>query len=292
MADIAVVGPGAIGCTVLAWLAQDARHRLAVVARSQLDGIEVQTPDGLLLAAPQRLSQAVDLRGHDWVLVTTKAYDSALVASSLAGLAGSETKLAILQNGVEHLARFEAHFPPEQLLPVMVDIPAARTAPGRVTQHRRGRMCVPQGALGARFAELFAHTAIDVSQPSDFKTEVWKKLCVNAAGAFSAVLQRPAVIARHPGVAVLMGQLISEAIAVGRAEGAVIDDSLVASIVEGCRANPAGINSMHADRVAGRAMEIDARNGVVVRLGRKHGITTPTNEMVVALLEASLLEVD
>lgn len=50
---------------------------------------------------------------------------------------------------------------------------------------------------------------------------------------------------------------------------------------------PDSINSIHADRIAGRPMEIDARNGIIVRLGRKHGIPTPINEMVVALLEAA-----
>jgi 2-dehydropantoate 2-reductase len=33
-------------------------------------------------------------------------------------------------------------------------------------------------------------------------------------------------------------------------------------------------------------MEVDVRNGVIVRLGRKHGISTPANCMAVALLEA------
>jgi 2-dehydropantoate 2-reductase len=32
-------------------------------------------------------------------------------------------------------------------------------------------------------------------------------------------------------------------------------------------------------------MELDARNGVIVRLGRRHGIATPCNQMAVALLE-------
>jgi 2-dehydropantoate 2-reductase len=44
---------------------------------------------------------------------------------------------------------------------------------------------------------------------------------------------------------------------------------------------------MHADRIAGRQMEIDARNGAVVRFGRKHGIATPVNQMIVALLDAA-----
>ena len=33
-------------------------------------------------------------------------------------------------------------------------------------------------------------------------------------------------------------------------------------------------------------MEIEARNGVIVRLGKKHGIPTLNNNMAIALLEA------
>jgi 2-dehydropantoate 2-reductase len=46
MANIAIVGPGAIGGTVAAWLAQDPRHRITLAARTRLDRLEVQTPQG------------------------------------------------------------------------------------------------------------------------------------------------------------------------------------------------------------------------------------------------------
>jgi len=46
------------------------------------------------------------------------------------------------------------------------------------------------------------------------------------------------------------------------------------------------VNSIHADRDAGRPMEIDARNGVIVCLDRTHGIPTPCNQLAVTLLEA------
>jgi 2-dehydropantoate 2-reductase len=52
------------------------------------------------------------------------------------------------------------------------------------------------------------------------------------------------------------------------------------------RSQPAdSVNSLLADRLAGRPMEVDIRNGVVVRLGKKHGIPTPCNEMAVSLLK-------
>jgi ketopantoate reductase PanE/ApbA-like protein len=34
-------------------------------------------------------------------------------------------------------------------------------------------------------------------------------------------------------------------------------------------------------------LRIDARNGATLRLGRKHGIQTPVNQTIVALLEAA-----
>jgi 2-dehydropantoate 2-reductase len=43
---------------------------------------------------------------------------------------------------------------------------------------------------------------------------------------------------------------------------------------------------MLADRMAGRPMEIDTRNGVIVRKGARHGIKTPLNQMAVALLQS------
>jgi 2-dehydropantoate 2-reductase len=85
-----------------------------------------------------------------------------------------------------------------------------------------------------------------------------------------------------------MRGIVRECVAVGRAEGALLDDSLAEKVVTGYRNAPAdSVNSLHADRLAGRPMETDARNGVIVRLGRKHGIPTPLNSTIVALLEAA-----
>ena len=40
------------------------------------------------------------------------------------------------------------------------------------------------------------------------------------------------------------------------------------------------------DRRDGRAMEWDARNGVLQRLGRKHGIPTPISDVIVPILKS------
>ena len=155
-------------------------------------------------------------------------------------------------------------------------------------QRRNGSIIVPQGEAGDAFVALFAHTPIAVSTTPDFTTVAWRKLCLNAAGAVSALTQKPAGVSRDPAIAEIMRELAHECVMVGRAEGATLDAELSASVVAHYQNAPAdSVNSLHADRLAGRPMEIDARNGVIVRLGERHGIATPANRMVTALLKAS-----
>lgn len=287
MTQIALVGPGAIGGTIAAWLSQDSSHTVCVAARTAFDSLEVETPQGVIHASPQVMTDPGDAQVAQWVLVATKAYDSAAAAKWLGSLSDDRTHLAILQNGVEHVERFESYFPRERILPVMIDCPAERTDPGRIRQRGAIHMIVPEGVPGAAFVDLFRNLPLDVAQSPDFRTAVWRKLCLNSAGAVCAVALKPAGIVRHEGVAALMQDIIRECIAVARAEGARLDDSVADTIIDNMRKGPVdSINSIHADRLAGRPMEIDARNGVIVRLGRKHGIATPMNSMMVSLLEA------
>ena len=58
MASILLVGPGAIGATLAAWLAQDDRHRITVAVRTPFDSIEVQTPGGVIRASPRVITEA------------------------------------------------------------------------------------------------------------------------------------------------------------------------------------------------------------------------------------------
>jgi 2-dehydropantoate 2-reductase len=288
MSSILVVGPGAIGATLIAWLCQDDRHRVAVAARTPFDAIEVQTPEGIIRASPLVFTDVAQVRSVDWVLVCTKTYDSDAAARWFGGALGPGTRVAVIQNGVEHIERFEKHIDRARIVPVMIDLPVDRVSPGRTIQRGAAHIVVPAGRNGADFVQLFAHTNFNAKETSDFTTAIWRKLCLNSAGAVSAVLLKPAGIAHHDGVAELMRAIVRECLAVGRAEGAKLDDSIPDEIIAGARRAPRdSANSMLADRRAGRPMEYDARNGVIVRLGRKHGIAAPMNALIVALLEAA-----
>ena len=80
--------------------------------------------------------------------------------------------------------------------------------------------------------------------------------------------------------------LFEEVVAVGRAEGAVFPDDFAErtlALFSGPFAKH--WESIAVDRREGRHMEWQARNAVVGEKGRIHGIETPLNDAVTALLE-------
>ena len=288
MPTITLIGPGAIGATLAAWLCQDPRNTVTVAARTPFDAIELETPYGPLRATPRVITDRAQGAHADWVLAVTKTYDSESATQWFENAVGPATRLAVIQNGVEQVERFANYLDRSRIVPVMIDLPADRLSPGRVKQNGPGKILVPSGRNGSDFVALFEKTRVDAQVTGDFKTAVWKKLCLNSAGAVCAVLKEPSRVAHHDGVADIMRAIVRECVAVGRAEGAAIEDSMPDDIVARTRKAPRdSTNSMLVDRLNARKMEIDARNGVIVRLGRKHGIDAPMNALMVAMLEAA-----
>jgi 2-dehydropantoate 2-reductase len=287
MPTLAIVGPGAIGGILAAWLAQDPANSVTVCARTPFDRLEVETPSGPIAATPRVITDPADAPPVDWVLVATKAYDTEGAARWLGALRRDDTRVVVLQNGVEHVQRFAPYVPAERIVPAVIDCPAERSAPGRMRQRGPSWIVVPDTPDGRAFVPLFERTNFDVAT-GDFTTRAWAKLCINAPGAISAILLKPTGVIRLEPIAELTRGMVREVVLVGRAEGAHLDDGIVEQVVDGARLAPAdSINSLLADRLAGRPMEIDARNGAVVRFGRAHGLPTPLNEMAVALLRGT-----
>ena len=283
---VLLVGPGAVGGTVAAWLDR-AGHDVRLGVRTPVQRLRVETLREVLETNLVTVSDPREAAQVDWVLIATKTYDVEGAAAWLRFTASDTARVAILQNGVEHVSRFSPFVPVGRLLPVMVDIPAERDAPGQIRQRGQGVMQVPAGTNGADFARLFDETDINVTEVDDFTTALWRKLCINVAGAVPVLADEPSSIARRDPGAAVMRALVRECIAVGRAEGAQLDDDVVEAVVRQYRnAPPDSLNSMHADRIAGRRMEWDARNGVVSRLGTHHRVATPVSDTVASLLAA------
>jgi 2-dehydropantoate 2-reductase len=193
--------------------------------------------------------------------------------------------VAVCQNGVEHAQRLEAQVPREAVVPVVVHASAVRVGPGRVRCDGPLRLIVPACAHAALIVEAFEGDGVSVRVVEDFQTAQWRKLCLNAVAGIMAATGRPAVVFRETMFRTMAQDLAMECVQVARAEGARIGNEYAQEVVDYfVSLAPDAGSSILADRMAHRPLEWDARNGVIQRLGSRHGIPTPVSDLLVPLL--------
>jgi 2-dehydropantoate 2-reductase len=163
--------------------------------------------------------------------------------------------------------------------------PAA--ADGPVPWVLQAALSVPDEPPGAAFAELFDGGSGRVDVIPDFTTEMWRKLTSNAIAGLLAITRRRVEVFGADGIRDVALALSRECVAVGRADGARLGDDDAERILDRLAAMAPDMGtSILFDRLAGRPMEWDARNGVVRRLGARHGVPTPVSDVLVPLLAA------
>lgn len=282
---VAVIGPGAIGTTVAAVLHEAGRTPLLFgrTPREHLelvDDVGAVVVPGPVLTDPTHVSDRVDL-----VLLAVKATQVEASAPWLTALCRPNTVVCVLQNGVEQVSKVTPHVPGGPVLPAVVWFPAQAQPGGRVWLRSEPRLTVPDVPAAGVVLAALEGTRCRVDAVTDFTTVAWRKLMQNAVAGLMVLTGRRSGVFHRNDIGELALAYAGECLAVARAEGAVLGDDVVHEILDGFRAQPLDLGtSILADRLAARPLEWDARNGVVQRRGRHHGVPTPVSDVVVALL--------
>ena len=216
MTSVAVVGVGAIGGTVVAYLAEAGCCEVVACVRTPIPGLAVHGLSGKVLRPGVRQeTDAEKVSVVDWVLLATKAHQTRTAAGWLAALTGPSTRIAVLQNGVEHRERV-APLVAGRVVPVIVDFPAEPLGRGQIRLHGDPRLLVADDPDGRDFAQLMTGAGIATDLTPDFLTAAWRKLCQNVAGgAITALTCQRVPVFREPRIADLCLALIGEARDVG-----------------------------------------------------------------------------
>ncbi|HEX5618580.1 MAG TPA: oxidoreductase [Solirubrobacteraceae bacterium] len=280
MTRVAVVGPGAIGAAAAA-MAHRRGVELLLCGRTPHEQLEV---DGEIVPGPVLTEPAAVPGRADVVLLAVKAHQTAGAGDFLRALCGPQTVVGVLQNGVEQRALVEPLVGGATVVPAVVWLATEVIEPGRVRTHSEPRFVLPAEPAAEAIAALLDGAEL----ADDFTAQAWRKLAVNAVAGLMALTGRRAAMFRRPDIRTLARALALETLAVARAEGADLPDSVADELQAWMDDLPddAG-TSILADREAGRELEWDARNGVVARLGARHGIATPISDVIVPLLAAA-----
>lgn len=287
--EVAVVGPGAVGTTVAAYL-YAAGHQLLVCGRTPRPQLELR-PDGadpIVVPGPVCTDPDAVTRPVGVVLLALKATQNDDGGRWLARLCDEHTIVVVLQNGVEQVEQVQPHCPTSTVLPGIVWYSAETQPQGWVRLRTEARLVLPTGPAAAKIADLLNGAGCTVECDPDFTTAAWRKLLTNALAGLMVLTGRRIGMFRRDDVAVLARRYVAECAAVARAEGAHLGDDVVDELVDMFRQAPTDMGtSMLADREAGRPLEWDIRNGVIIRKARGHGIATPISDVLVPLFAAA-----
>ena len=286
---IALVGPGAIGATVAAYL-HAAGHSVLVCGHTARESIEVRPDDKepIVLPGPVHTDPAEVDGPVDVLFIAVKDTQNEQAGAWLARLCHERTVVCALQNGVEQVERVGRFCPSSTVVPAAIWLSSEIQPEGWVRVRNEPRLVLPDSTAASTLAELLRDAGVTVELDPDFSTAAWHKLMVNAVVAFMVLTGRRSGIFRRDDVAALGRRYLAECLAVARAEGANLSDEVIDEIIGMlAQAPPDVTTSMLTDREAGRPLEWDIRNGVILRKAAAHGIATPISEVLVPLLAAA-----
>ena len=180
--SVAVVGVGAIGGAMASALG-DVGHRPTLCMRTPVAKLQ-RTLDGETCSYDfPVVTDPAATTPVDWVFLCTKTYHLPEVAPWLDALVGPHTRIAVMQNGVDHRERVASWVPAARAVPCIILLPARVESRGHVVQERPGKVQVPDDEAGRALAALFQGQSLaQFETTADFVSAVWNKLVLNAVG--------------------------------------------------------------------------------------------------------------
>ncbi len=287
---ITVIGVGAVGGWFGGRLAATG-HDVTFVARPGSETLQVLQERGLTLGEEAPLpvtavGRLADAPPADVVLLAVKVTGTGDAAALLAGV-DDHALVACTQNAVEVPRAVADVVGTERTLPGVVRGFFHHTGPAQVAFHG-GPISYTfgtwdGGASGVvkQFAEALNGAGIDGVVHPDVFVDVWSKaMFVGPFGGLGALSGQPLGVLRSDMRGTLRA-VVAEVDAVARASGVNLPADAVDQVMSFADAMPAGAtSSMQRDLAAGRASELDAQIGAIVRAGERSGVSTPLHGLL------------
>jgi 2-dehydropantoate 2-reductase len=289
---ICVFGAGALGSAIGGLLVN--HHDVVLVGRRP--HVRAIRSNGLRLLGDKRgclrVAAVESLAGvspADLVVLTTKAYDTQEAVAAMRLWADERTSVLTLQNGLGNLEILRKWKGPRAFGGVTT-MGATLLGPGRVRVAGLGETVIgsdvdPSGARA--IAAAFSVSGIRASTRPDILTEIWKKAAVSACinpttavlGVANGRLLESQVIRR-----LLLG-ICEECALVASCEGVDLRArGLWSRAMKVARNTARNRSSMLQDVERGKRTEICQISGAFASLGDEHGISTPLNDVLAAMV--------
>ncbi|MCX5714214.1 MAG: 2-dehydropantoate 2-reductase [Candidatus Omnitrophica bacterium] len=296
---IIIVGPGAIGCLLAAFLSKSKEEVWLLdkdKTRAQKlnhQGIYIEGVSGNWQAKVQATSETKDLKDIDLVIITVKSYDTKDAIVLAKPLIGEDTRIVTLQNGIGNIEVIAEVVGNDKVIGGVTSLGATLLDTGKVRHAGRGETII--GRLDGKIPvemryvrEIFNKVGLETRISRDIKGLLWSKLIINVGiNALTAITRlKNGKLLESEGTRRVLREAVSEATRiVKRKRIKLIYDDPLAKVEAVCEATSANISSMLQDILRKKRTEIDYINGVIVRQAQELGIPAPVNSVLVDLVK-------
>ena len=291
---ILVFGAGAIGSLFGAKLSK--YNDVTLLGRE--DHVSVIRRRGLIVRGKTRGIFHVDAISKldeyetepDVIMLTVKSYDTEDALKDIIEHFGKDICVMSIQNGLDNLEKMERYLDRRKIIIGLTTEGCTFLKPGEVKHSGEGVTVIgslDNLDLAKQICKEFNKAGIKAKLSNDIKMDMWKKAIVNACiNPLTAVFGVKNGFLKDEVLFEMVKDICRECIEVSKSVGIKIEyDEMLKEIEKVIESTSENISSMLQSIIRKRRTEIDSINGYICDLGRKAGIETRINRILMGLVK-------
>ncbi|HTY44554.1 MAG TPA: 2-dehydropantoate 2-reductase [Patescibacteria group bacterium] len=297
--NIVIVGPGAMGCLLAAflaksketiWLLDKDKDRAGQINQK---GIHIEGLSGDWQARLNATADPGQIPAADLVIISVKSYDTKEAILLAKPLVGEDTQVITLQNGIGNIEVISEVVGADKVIGGVTNLGATLIDTGHVRHAGKGETVLGRidGRINVQMRsirEIFNRSGLETRISKDIKGLLWSKLIINVGiNALTGITRLTnGRLLEFEGTRRILRDAVTEAIRVAKRKRIkLIYDDPLAKVEAVCEATSTNVSSMLQDIQKRRHTEIDYINGVIVRQARELDIPAPVNSILVDLIK-------
>ncbi|NGM86258.1 2-dehydropantoate 2-reductase [Parapusillimonas sp. SGNA-6] len=297
---VVVVGSGGVGGFYGLKLVR-AGHDVTFIARGahleamRTSGLHIENETGIVESLPNVnvTDDLLSVKQPDLIIIAVKMWDLETIVPELKKIAGPDTAILSLQNGVIKDLYLKRHFDERAVMGGVAYVATSIGRPGVIKQVgplQRIRVGEYGGRSTARSRELvsaFASTGVDAILVDDIERVLWEKYSFLVGLSAMTCLTHLTIgpVREHEQSRALLQTLFDEVVALGRARGVNLPEDYAKQCMK--LADDVAYSmtsSMYHDLEKGNRLELPWLSGGIVSLAQETGIPVPANTFATQVL--------
>lgn len=295
--NIVIVGAGAIGSLFGGLLSK--RNNVLLIGRKP--HVRAIKKNGLKITGKTNLNVKISAEDSikkinffpELLILTVKSFDTEKAINEAKPLIGKDTVVLSIQNGLDNIDKIKKYADYKKIIAGVTTHGALFSRPGIIKHTGKGATIL--GELNGnktsrinKIVKLFNQAGIETTASKNITQEIWIKAIINSSiNPLTTFFQcKNGYLSENPILENLVEKACVESTEVANSEGAHLSyQNMIKKTKEVIKNTYENYSSMFQSFKKGGKTEIDSINGKIVDIGKRNGIETPVNGILVFLIK-------